>query len=72
MLPPLGAAPAPYYKTHDISLNYESISSKFSAIYPLFSWYALDKKQFELCYPILGQPDLPILHIFKIDDISGH
>ena len=56
MLYPLGATPPPYHKTLDISANYGLISTKFSAIGHLISWYVLDKKQFEICYPILGQP----------------
>ena len=41
ILPPLGIASPPYYKTHDVSANYEPISTKLSAIGHLFSWYAL-------------------------------
>ena len=36
ILPPLGEPLLPYYKTHDISANYEPIT-KYLAIGPLFS-----------------------------------
>ena len=62
--PLLGQPLLPYYKTHDISINYEPISTKFSAIDHL---YAPDmhwtKNNLKYLTPSWGSPTPPIFHI---------
>jgi len=58
---PRGETPPPHTHIGDISDNYERILTHFSAISLLTRLMSINRKNIEICNPLLGQPTPHIL-----------